>query len=103
MGYFRIPNFKAFQHYPDERGKDWIKVHTTYLDNYHFLILPVEDQRNLIMLWLLAAGTDNRIPDDPTFLRNCLSIKGDLDLSKLVEAGFLEPIEQESPDALPTR
>ena len=102
MRYLRVKNFDEFQHYNKNRQQagapHWIKFYTGLLHDAEFLALPELTQRRLMMLWLLASQTKNKLPDDYAFLGQQISAKESIkkDMSLLIETGFLIPEEKHS-------
>jgi hypothetical protein len=96
MEYLKVVNWGKFQHYKD-RNPPWIKFHTSLLDDYEFQRLPDAAKWQLLLLWLVAARQDNRIPDDSEWLASLFHVfSDDLEIELLVERGWLERI---APDA----
>jgi len=89
MDYFTIKNWDKFQHYKD-RMPPWIKLHRELLNNYEFTRLQDASKLHLMLLWLLASQTDNKLPVDPEWLKNALHIDTSPDLEALFNAGFIE-------------
>ena len=54
----RIRNWKKFQHFKDRRPP-WIKLYRDLLDSHDWHLLDSENSKALVMLWLLAAETDD--------------------------------------------
>ena len=76
MDYLRVKNFDQFQHYKD-RNPPWIKLYTTTADDYLFSSLPDATKAHLILIWLLASKTGNKLPNArvkmlQSFLTCCL-------------------------------
>lgn len=96
--YFQIANWERLQHYkgPKAQTPAWIKLYRELLSDYEFNQLPELEQGRLIKLWLLAAATHNRIPDDREWVADRIGA-ADIDLQLLLEHGFLEP----HPDSRP--
>lgn len=93
--YLRVRNWEEFQHYKDRRPP-WIKLHIALTDDYAFSALPDEQKYHLVGIWLLAARTDNKIPNDPTWVGTKIEASSPVDLDALVRAGFLSPWKQAS-------
>ncbi len=86
-----ICNWGKFQHYKN-RNPPWIKLHTSLLEDYEFSQLSVHLQVVLLKLWLVAARTDNRLPDDPAWIGQKLTMPIEqADLATLVAKGWIEP------------
>lgn len=88
MQYLRVKNWESFQHYKD-RSPPWIKLHRDLLRDYNFICLQDASKMQLMLIWLLASQVDNKIPADPEYIKNQIGIKGELNLSELIEKGFL--------------
>lgn len=88
MSFLRVKNFDKFQHYKD-RQPPWIKLHRELLKNYEFSCLQDASKAHLVLIWLLASQLDNRIPNDPDWLKGQLGTRQKIDLSELISAGFL--------------
>ena len=85
-----VANWGKFQHYRN-RNPPWIKFHTSLLDDYEFQRLPGEAKWQLLLLWLVAARQDNRIPDDREWLASLFHVTEDeLQIELLVDRGWLE-------------
>lgn len=95
MGWLTVKNWSDFQHYND-RNPPWIKLHRPLLDNYEFCGLPDHAKAHLMLIWLLASQNAGRVPDDPKFLKDKLSLNRPLDLSILIASGFLIPEQDAS-------
>ena len=88
MEFISIKNWHVYQHYSDRQMK-WLKLYNAILDDYDYYKLTDSSKLLLISLFLLASITDNKIPNDPHWIRNTAHITADVDLEPLVEAGFL--------------
>jgi len=88
--YLRVRNWENFQHYKDRRPP-WIKLHVELTDDYAFGSLPDVQKYHLIGIWLLAARTDNKIPNNGKWVADCIAAKSKVDLDALIEVGFLIP------------
>jgi len=95
MEYFQVRNWDKFQHYKD-RNPPWIKLHTELLYDYKFICLQDASKLQLMLIWMLAAKTQNKIPCDVAFIQNALNTKADIDLQPLFDAGFIEIAEEDS-------
>ena len=85
-----VVNWGKFQHYKN-RNPPWIKFHTSLLDDYEFQRLPDGAKWQLLLLWLVAARQDNRIPDDREWLASLFHVtEDDLQMDLLVDRGWLE-------------
>lgn len=100
MSQLRVRNWDRFQHYKSKNAPPpWIKLYTDTLTNYDFLKLGDADRYKLIGVWMLAAKTNNIIPNDPVFVARCIGVKR-VDLALFVTSGFLEVVYDESRPAL---
>lgn len=91
MKYLRVHNWEKFQHYKDRRPI-WIKYHVELLDDYEVTNLDYVTQLLYDRLLLLAARTDNNVPNDHAYVSRMVSIEEPLvaeGISKLLEQGFL--------------
>lgn len=87
--YLRVRNWDTFQHYKD-RNPPWIKLHRHLLHDYEFSCLQDASKLQLMLIWLLASQTDNKIPANPDWIKSQLNIKGKVCLKELIDKGFLE-------------
>lgn len=88
MEYLTVKNWEQFQHYSD-RSPAWIKLHRAILDDYEFCRLSDATKALLMLIWVLASQQNGRIPNDPEYLKNKLSLESTPDISILIEKGFL--------------
>lgn len=98
-GYLAVKNFAEFQHYKD-RNPVWIKSYTRLLEDYDFLALSDAARSQLMLLWLVASRTDNRIPDDRRWIAHAIHATSSVKLDELKAAGFLIPVEQNASNVL---
>jgi len=89
MEYFKVKNWDEFQHYKD-RNPPWIKLHSCLLTDYDFSCLQDASKLQLMLIWLLASQTENKIPADPEYLKKILCLNKPPDLKVLIDKGFLE-------------
>ena len=85
-----------FQQYKD-RDPTWIKLYRRLLDNYDFTQLSELAQLHLVKIWLLAASSDGRIPNDPAWVGSKISAQSPVDLDGLCQAGWLMEVGVEPP------
>jgi hypothetical protein len=90
MQYLVVKNWREFQHYKD-RNPPWIKLHRAIVDDYAFASLKDKTKAHLMLIWILAAGTEGRIPNDPAFIASRIGAREAVALEDLVAAGFLLP------------
>jgi len=88
MQYLKIKNWEDFQHYKD-RNPPWIKLHRTLLTDYEFNCLQDASKLHLMLIWLLASQTGNRIPNDPRYLQHAMHLDSPPNLKELIDKGFL--------------
>lgn len=100
--WIEVRNYKKFQHYR-ERRPPWIKLHASVFDNYEFTELTDATKLLLIGLWVLASRTDNRIPNQPKWIRSCLHLSEKVNLAPLLESGFIDICSDSASAAPATR
>jgi hypothetical protein len=91
--FYRIKNWDKFQHYKD-RSPPWIKLHRDLLSSETWVCLDDAGRVLAIASMMLAAATDNKIPDNPRYIRRVAYLDYDPDFAPLVECGFLEIIDE---------
>lgn len=89
MNYLRIRNWAKYQHYK-KRNPAWVKLYSSLLDDYEFGCLQDASKLLAILLILLAARTNNRIPNDPTWIQKKLHLEAAPDLDALISCRFIE-------------
>jgi uncharacterized phage protein (TIGR02220 family) len=87
--YYRIKNWERFQHYKD-RNPPWIKLHRDLLASETWVSVDDASRVLAIACMLLAAATDNQIPDNPRYIQRVAYLSGPPDFGPLIEVGFLE-------------
>jgi hypothetical protein len=88
MRYFSVKNFEKFQHYKD-RAPPWIKLYNELLDDYDFSCLQDASKLHLILIWLLASRSENKLPYDSEWVSRRISANSPVDLAALHQAGFI--------------
>lgn len=83
-----VRNWGKFQHYKD-RSPPWIKIYRTLLRDYDFSRLSDSSKLLLLELWLLAAESDGRIPNDPKWVKKQIPFDGKVDFKPLIDSGYL--------------
>ncbi len=84
-----VKDWGRFQCYKD-RSPTWIKFHLAVLDDYQFSRLPDAAKAHLLLIWLLAARCDNRIPYDAGWIAQRIGVEEkNLQIERLVEGGWL--------------
>ena len=91
----RVRNLDLYQHYK-QRNPPWIKLHNSMLEDYDFGRLPDASKWLAVGLLLLASRLNNEIPDDPTWIKNKLSMSSKPDLNLLETMGFIERLQDAS-------
>ena len=81
-GIFHIVNWARFQHYR-ERNPPWIKLHREILTSRVWVTGTDADRVLAIALMLVAASTDNAIPDDPAYIKRLAYLNGEPNFSRL--------------------
>lgn len=88
MSYFRIVGWTDLQHYKN-RNPPWIKLHNEWLSSKMWVTLDDTSRVLAIACMLLASRTDNKIPNDPDYVRRVAYLNQDPDFSPLISCGFL--------------
>jgi hypothetical protein len=88
--FLRVRNWEHFQHYKDRRPP-WIKLHVELTDDYAFASLSDAAKFHLLGIWLLAARTDNKIPNDAGWIAAKIGADKPVGLDELVRLEFLVP------------
>lgn len=88
--FYEVKNWKRFQHYND-RNPAWIKLHRSLLSDYEFAKLGDSQKAHIILIWLFASTASGRIPNDPIFLKEKLSLKRCPKLGAFAAVGLLIP------------
>ena len=84
-----VKDWGRFQQYKD-RNPTWIKLYLSLLDDYEFQKLPDATKAHLLLIWLLAARCDNRIPYDAEWIAQRIGVQAEnLQIERLVEGGWL--------------
>lgn len=89
--YLRVTNYEKYQHYKDRRPI-WVKFYVELLNDYELNRLKPASRLVAVMLLLVAATQDNKIPYDPEWLAGELHMTvGSVTSSveSLVSIGFL--------------
>lgn len=94
-GYLRVRNWEKFQHYKNRRPP-WVRYHVEMLDDHELLSFNYGTQLIYDRLLLLAARTDNNIPNDQKWISGQTLVDQDTTaaaLESLLDAGFLSIAE----------
>lgn len=102
MEFFRVTDFESLQHYKD-RTPPWIKLYNSLLDDYNFACLQDASKLHLLMIYLLASRSDNKIPVDAAWIGKRISATEEVDLTALFASGLIEKIVEESKDKKPKK
>lgn len=86
--WIEVKNFRKLQHYR-ERRPPWIKLYGSLFDDFEFTELSDASKLLLIGMGILASRTENRIPNKPKWIRDCLHLSEKCDLAPLLKAGFI--------------
>lgn len=100
MTYLEVKNWSQFQHYRD-RNPVWVKLYLSLLDDYDFAQLTDAERGQLLMVWLLAARTNGRVPNDARWIAGRIACSGPFKLARLVRGGWLVPVEAEQSASKP--
>ncbi len=85
-----IIGWEKYQHYK-HRNPSWIKIYSNLLDSYDFSLLSDNAKLLLFHLWLLAAKSSNKIPNQVEWLERKLGISFKKQhLEELASNGFIE-------------
>jgi len=99
MQYLLVKNWRDHQHYK-KRSPPWIKLHRAVIEDYAFSTLKDKTKAHLILIWVLAAGTEGRIPNDAKFIASKISAAEPVDLQAMIDAGFLSVDENLAPEVV---
>jgi hypothetical protein len=86
--FFEVVDFANLQHYKD-RNPPWIKLYNELLDSYNFACLQDASKLHLILIFLLASRTNNKIPYDATWIKHRINATENIDLQALEESGMI--------------
>ena len=90
MKMLRVKNWAEFQHYK-HRSPPWIKLHRELLNDFAFQSLNDAARSHLMLIWILAAGTDGVVPASAKFIATRIGASGNVDIEAIIAAGFLVP------------
>lgn len=88
MKQLKVKNWERFQHYK-KRSPPWIKLHRELLNDYAFMSLPDDAKAHLLLIWIVAAGSDGTIPADEKFIASRIGATAKLNIHALLASGFL--------------
>lgn len=87
--FLEIADWGKLQHYKDRRPP-WIRLHNSLLDDPRWGRLDEEAKATLIVLFLLASRTENRIPSDPVWIQRLGGLHCKPRLASLLECGLVQ-------------
>ena len=83
---YEVKGWANFQQYKDDRPMHWIKLHTSFLDDFQINQLSELSQLHLMKLWLIAAKNKGIVEGDANWLARLINAKK-VDLDELVRRG----------------
>jgi hypothetical protein len=86
--YVSVKDIEHYQHYK-HRNPPWVKLYYSLLDDPAFLALNEVQQCRYIKLIMLASRQMNCISTDPEYLGRVMRIPEQVDVTPLIDAGFL--------------
>lgn len=95
MKYLAVKDYWRYQSHQDGRRPAWIKMYLALLDDRKFHQLPESARYHLLMIWLIAADTSNKMPVDPDEITWRIRSETRVDIELLMSSGFLEVVECE--------
>ncbi len=87
--FLAVKKWDDFQHHHDGRRLPWIKLYDRLLEDYEFDHLPEMSQLHLVKIWMLANRIGNKIPNDPTWIRQQIRAKQKVLVPELRAKGWL--------------
>jgi hypothetical protein len=91
--FLRVIDFEKLQHYRD-RKPPWIKLYRDLWSDPRFFDLNETERYFLISFYIVASQTDNRIPENPAWLKKEMATTKPIPIARLIEAGWIERVEQ---------
>lgn len=100
-----VRNWDRFQHYQKQARKEdyrpaWIKLYTTTLTDPSIASLDPSSRWCLIGLWILAAMTGNKIPENYDWIDRMIGMDARKSVDLIVESGLVERVPVPSRVAL---
>lgn len=89
VSHFRVVGLDTVLQYKDRRPK-WIKLENKLMSDYDFTSLTDAAKAHLILIRLLAAVNENKLPTDPEWIGRQISAHGPVNLDGLFAQGFIE-------------
>ena len=87
--FLAVANWLKYQHYGLSRKAPWIKIHLALLEKPEFVTMPDVQRSHLLLLWLLALKLENKIPNNPAYVRKLICAEKKVDLQAFINAGWL--------------
>lgn len=87
--YISIKNWDKFIHYADRKAA-WIKLHSSYLDDYDFFKADDSVKLQFFLLCLLATRLGNKIPNDPEYISSVIKTTIPIDLQTMLDLDWVE-------------
>lgn len=97
MKHFRIKSWGEYQHYKD-RSPPWIKLHREMKNSRVWVRLDSRGRELMVLVMMLAAETENKIPMDPDYIKRVGYLDKVPDLTPLFDLQFIEMIEDGAND-----
>jgi len=89
--YIKIKNWIRWQSYRKDRGQPpWIKLHRCLFRNYEWCTLSDAEKGQLVMIWMLAADNDGKIPTEPQKVKLLCGMDSLPDFNMFGDKGFLD-------------
>jgi len=88
MKYLTVHDWRDHKH-KTKRSTPWIKLHRAITEHYAFAALKDKTKAHLMLIWILAAGNEGRVPHDAAFIAKRINATETVDLDAMVESGFL--------------
>lgn len=93
MAHYEIVEWAQYQQYKD-RDPPWIKLHRETMTSRTWVRSDDRARVLAIACMLLAAGTANKIPADPDYVRRRAYLSYEPDFAPLVDVGFIRLIKE---------
>lgn len=93
--FLRVRNFEKFQSFNSKNLKQaphptWIKLWFALLQDRTFYRLPDSLKFHVVGMFLIASQNNNRIPNDPEWLRHQMGASEKINVPALLESKFIE-------------
>lgn len=100
MRYIAIREWAKHQHYSD-RSPPWIKLHRDILTSATWVASDDASRVLAIALMVLASQCNNKILADPDYIKRVAYLNKTPDLSKLINLGFIDYIDENGVASMP--